>query len=54
MSTPRLLEGDTSVDVKGAPHKSSDIVVAIVDNDFTMKYLAHVKREFYLKPGNKA
>lgn len=49
-----LLEGDTIVVVKGAPHKAGDIVVAIVDNEFTVKYLAHDKRGFYLKPGNKA
>lgn len=49
-----LLDGDTIVVVKGAPHKVGDIVVAIVDNEFTVKYLAHDKRGFYLKPGNKA
>jgi repressor LexA len=49
-----LLEGDTLVVVKGAPYQVNDIVVAIVDNDFTVKYLAHDKRGFYLKPGNKA
>lgn len=49
-----LLEGDTLVVVKGAPYQVNDIVVAIVDNEFTVKYLAHDKRGFYLKPGNKA
>lgn len=49
-----LLEGDTIVVVKGAPYQINDIVVAIVDNEFTVKYLAHDKRGFYLKPGNKA
>ncbi len=54
MEDAGLLEGDTIVVVKGAPYKSGDIVVAIVDNEFTVKYLAHDKRGFYLKPGNKA
>jgi repressor LexA len=31
-----------------------DIVVAIVDNEFTVKYLAEGKGAFVLKPANKA
>lgn len=31
-----------------------DIVVAIVDNEFTVKYLDREKSEFVLKPANKA
>lgn len=49
-----LMPGDTVVVKKGAPAKPGDIVVAIVDNEFTVKYLVHEKRSFYLKPGNKA
>lgn len=49
-----LMPGDTVIVKKGAPAKVGDIVVAIVDNEFTVKYLAHDKNGFYLKPGNKA
>jgi SOS-response transcriptional repressor LexA len=49
-----LLPGDTVIVEKSAPTKPDDIVVAIVDNEFTVKYLAHDKNGFYLKPGNKA
>lgn len=54
MQEAGLLEGDTIVVVKGAPYKVNDIVVAIVDTEFTVRYLAHDKSGFYLKPGNKA
>jgi SOS-response transcriptional repressor LexA len=49
-----LLDGDTIVVIKGAPTKVGDIVVAIVDNEFTVKFLAKDKRGFYLEAGNKA
>lgn len=49
-----LFEGDHIVVDRGAPARSNDIVVAIVDNEFTVKYLAQDKRGFYLKPGNPA
>lgn len=49
-----LMPGDTVIVKKGAPAKPGDIVVAIVDNDFTVKYLAEDRRGFYLEPGNKA
>lgn len=49
-----LMPGDTVVVRKGAPAKLGDIVVAIVDNEFTIKYLASDKTGFYLAPGNKA
>jgi SOS-response transcriptional repressor LexA len=48
-----LLDGDTIVVIKGAPTKVGDIVVAIVDNEFTVKFLAKDKRGFYLEAGNK-
>jgi SOS regulatory protein LexA len=48
-----LLNGDTIVVIKGAPTKVGDIVVAIVDNEFTVKFLAKDKRGFYLEAGNK-
>lgn len=49
-----LMPGDTVIVEKNAPTKPGDIVVAIVDNEFTVKYLAQDKRGFYLNPGNKA
>ena len=39
---------------RGAPARVGDIVVAIVDNQFTVKYLAQDGRGFFLKPGNIA
>lgn len=48
-----MMPGDTAIVKKNAPTKAGDIVVAIVDNEFTVKYLAHDKGGFYLKPGNK-
>jgi SOS regulatory protein LexA len=49
-----LLDGDTIVVVKGAPTNVGDIVVAVVDNEFTVKFLAKDKSGFYLEAGNKA
>ena len=48
-----LVLGDMVIVKKGAPAKSGEIVVAIVDNEYTVKYLAKDKKGFYLKPGNK-
>ena len=49
-----LMPGDTVIVKKQAPAKLGDIVVAIVDNEFTVKYLASDKNGFFLKAGNKA
>lgn len=49
-----LMPGDTVVVKRGAPAKPGDVVVAIVDNEFTVRYLAHDRRGFFLKPGNKS
>ena len=47
-------EGDLLV-VEVQPNANlGDIVVAIVDNEFTVKYLARERNEFVLKPANKA
>ncbi len=54
MQEAGLLEGDHLVVDRGAPARVGDIVVAIVDNQFTVKYLAQDGRGFYLKPGNIA
>jgi SOS-response transcriptional repressor LexA len=53
MTDAGLIPGDIVIVKKGAPSKAGDIVVAIVDNEFTIKYLALDKNGFYLKPGNK-
>lgn len=49
-----LLPGDTVIVKRGAPHQVGSIVVAKVDQEYTVKYLARDKRGFYLKPGNDA
>jgi len=47
-------EGDLLV-VEQQPNANvGDIVVAIVDNEFTVKYLGRERNEFVLKPANKA
>jgi SOS regulatory protein LexA len=48
-----ILQGDTIIVKKGAPANVGDIVVAIVDNEFTVKYLEQDKVGFFLRPGNK-
>ncbi|HZZ93115.1 MAG TPA: S24 family peptidase [Usitatibacter sp.] len=49
-----ILEGDYLV-VEKQPHGNpGQIVVAIVDNEFTVKYLDREKGTFVLKPANKA
>ncbi len=49
-----LQPGDYIVVEKGRSARVGDIVVAIVDNEFTLKYLAQDKRGAYLKAGNPA
>ena len=47
-------DGDIVVVEKDSPASVGDIVVAIVDNDFTLKYLDRDKGEFVLRPANQA
>ena len=47
-----LMPGDVVIVKKSAPASIGDIVVAIVDGEFTVKYLARDKRSFFLRPGN--
>ena len=47
-------EGDLLVVEQGAKWNPGDIVVAIVDNEFTVKTIEREKGEFVLKPANKA
>ena len=49
-----ILEGDLVV-VEQQPNANvGDIVVAIVDDEFTIKYLERERGAFVLRPGNKA
>jgi repressor LexA len=48
-----IMSGDMVIVKKGAPASVGDIVVAIVDQEYTVKYLAKDEAGFYLKPGNK-
>jgi len=49
-----ILEGDTVVVEKRGSAAIGDIVVAIVDNEFTLKRLDREKGRFVLRPANKA
>ncbi len=54
MSDAGILEGDLIVVEKTASAKRGDIVVAIVDSQFTLKRLDIDRGRFVLKPENKA
>jgi len=47
-------EGDFLVVEKRRHANPGEVVVAIVDNEFTVKYLGKERDEFVLKPANKA
>jgi repressor LexA len=49
-----ILDGDTVVVEKRAAAEVGDIVLAIVDNEFTLKRLAREKGRVVLRPENKA
>ncbi len=49
-----ILDGDTVVVEKRASADIGDIVVAILDNEFTLKRLARDKGRIVLRPENKA
>jgi repressor LexA len=49
-----ILEGDLVVVERQANANVGDIVVAIVDDEFTIKYLEKEKGQFVLRPGNQA
>ena len=49
-----ILEGDHLVVEQQGHANVGEIVVAIVDNEFTVKYLDREKGTFVLKPANKA
>jgi len=54
MQDAGILEGDLVVVEKAASAKRGDIVVAVVDNQFTLKRLDVERGQFVLKPENKA
>lgn len=54
MTGKGLMPGDIVIVKKGAPAKPGDIVVAIVDNEYTAKTLAHDAQGFYLEAANPA
>jgi repressor LexA len=47
-------DGDIAVVDRGLAGKPGDFVVAIVDNEFTLKELATERGSFVLRPHNKA
>ncbi len=49
-----ILEGDLAVIEWRTDARTGDIVVAIVDGDFTLKYLDRDKQGFFLRPANAA
>jgi len=54
MNGAGIQPGDIVVVEKGAAAKPGDIVIAIVDNEFTLKYLDKEKDRFILRPANLA
>lgn len=54
MSEAGINDGDIAVVERGGGAKAGDFVVAIVDNEFTLKELAVERGAFVLKPHNKA
>lgn len=48
-----IMEGDMIVVEKRQTYKPGQIVVAIVDGDYTLKYLRKNGDKFYLEPANK-
>lgn len=48
-----LQSGDFVVVRKAAEAKIGDIVVAVVDREYTIKYLDRDERGYFLRPGNK-
>ena len=47
-------DGDVAVVERGLAARAGDFVIAIVDNEFTLKELATERGQFILKPHNKA
>ena len=47
-----IFDGDIMVVDKGLDAKVGDIIIAVVDGEFTVKYLAEREGQTYLKPAN--
>ena len=54
MTDAGILEGDLVVVEQQHAANVGDIVVAIVDDEFTIKYLDRERGSFVLRPANKA
>jgi SOS-response transcriptional repressor LexA len=54
MEEAGIFGGDIAVVERRASANVGDIVVAIVDNDFTLKFLERDKSGYFLRPANKA
>jgi len=55
MKDAGLLDGDIAVVLKGAPTERGDMVVAVVDGAFTVKFLDRGRdRRYFLRPANDA
>jgi repressor LexA len=54
MADAGILDGDTVIVEKRAAANIGDIVVAIVDSEFTLKRLGREKEQIVLRPENKA
>ncbi len=53
MQDAGLMQGDVVIVERGSPTKPGDIIVAVVDGEFTLKYLMlDDQGEFYLKAAN--
>ena len=48
-----IRDGDMVIVERRATYKPGQIVIAMVDGDYTMKYLRKKGEEFYLEPANK-
>lgn len=49
-----IQDGDALIVHKGARYQVGDIVVAVVDGEYTVKYLAKEGKDYFLKAGNPA
>lgn len=54
MANAGILDGDTVVVEKRATADVGDIVVAVIDNEFTLKRLARERGQMVLRPENRA
>lgn len=48
-----IAEGDAVIVEKGKKSKEGDVVIAVVDNEYTLKYLMKENGKYCLEPANK-